>query len=155
MGACVGWTWRFKETGYTNPMSADLILNRLEYTDQSTVGELCVDGVHECWTLEPTARLPAGGPRCIPAGRYEVIMAWSTRFQMSTPHLQNVPGRTFIEIHPGNTAKDTEGCILVGTAKDTNTILNSREAYTALIPKIEAKLKEGQLFIEISGGPAA
>ena len=150
-GFGVGWMWRTKRTGYVNDKVADkLILTRLEHTDQSTVGELCVDGEHQCWTLEPTQRIGIGGPVCIPIGRYEVLMQWSTRFGMDTPHLQDVPGRTFIEIHPGNFPKDTSGCILVGETKDTNAVNNSRKAFTALVKVLEAKLSEGKCWIEIS-----
>jgi len=138
-------------TGYDNPKVSDtLILTRLTYTDQSTIGELCVDGEYQCWCLEPTARAGSPGPVCIPPGKYEILMQWSTRFQMDTPHLQNVPGRTFIEIHPGNFPKDTEGCILVGTTKDTNTVNNSREAFTKLVNVIEIKLSQGKCFLEIA-----
>lgn len=71
----------------------------------STTGTVSVDGSQLCFSLEPTALM-------IPTGTYPVIMAPSHRFERNTPHL-DVPGHTAIEIHGGNTATDSEGCILV------------------------------------------
>lgn len=54
---------------------------------------------------------------CIPAGMYK-----ATRRQFTPKHtfpvyeLVDVPNRTNIQIHPGNTVKDIEGCILIGTS---------------------------------------
>lgn len=123
----------------------------MTFTDKSTIGELFFDSLFECFTLELSARKKDGVKNCIPAGRYEILMLHSARFEMDTPHLQDVPGRTFIEIHPGNRPEDTEGCILLGQGKDVDWVSSSRAAYQALIPKIEAKLAVGKLFIEITG----
>lgn len=144
----IGWTFRFPWTGY---VESKLILIRKTITDQSTIGDLSLDGVFQCYTLELSCRKQDGKKTCIPSGTYEVLMQWSTRFQMNTPHLQNVPGCTFIEIHPGNSAKDTEGCILLGQTQDIDWVGASRAAYKELIPKIEDRLTRGKLFIEITG----
>jgi hypothetical protein len=71
----------------------------------STTGVLLLDGQQTAFTLEPTALM-------IPTGVYPIKMAWSPRFNRNTPHL-DVPGRTEIEIHGGNVATDSDGCILV------------------------------------------
>lgn len=110
-----------------------------------------MDGEMQCFALEPSARKQDGVKNCIPAGKYEITMQYSARFGMDTPHLQDVPGRTFIEIHPGNKPGDTEGCILLGQGKDIDWVSNSRAAYQALIPKIEKKLELGKFYIEITG----
>lgn len=128
-----------------------MILNRVTFTDKSTIGDLFLEGVRQCYTLELSSRKQDGVKNCIPAGSYEILMEWSTRFQMNTPHLQKVPGHTFIEIHPGNKPEDTEGCILLGQTVDTDWVGSSRAAYQALIPKIEKKLETGKLFIGITG----
>jgi hypothetical protein len=52
----------------------------------------------------------------VPAGTYPVKMLWSNRFQRPTPHL-DVPGRTEIEMHGGNRATDSDGCILCADEK--------------------------------------
>jgi uncharacterized protein DUF5675 len=145
----------FRQTGYekrmNNPLDS-MILNRTDFTDKSTIGDLFLDGNWQCFTLELPCRNPNGGKICIPEGKYELLMQWSTRFGMDTPHLQNVPDRTFIEIHPGNKPEDTEGCILLGQSKDVDWVSNSRAAYQALIPFLDEKLKAGKFYISITGG---
>jgi hypothetical protein len=68
----------------------------------------------------------------IPAGTYPVAMAWSPRFERNTPHL-DVPGRTEIEIHGGNVATDSDGCILVAEKRISDyQIYESEPATTAI-----------------------
>ena len=47
----------------------------------------------------------------VPVGTYPIKMLWSPRFDRMTPHL-DVPGRSEIELHGGNHATDSDGCIL-------------------------------------------
>ena len=72
----------------------------------TVTGTLSIDGQPACFTLENEALM-------IPAGTYPTRMQWSERFQRKTPHLFDVPERTLIEIHGGNVAIDSEGCVLV------------------------------------------
>jgi Steigviridae/Suoliviridae L,D-carboxypeptidase/transpeptidase len=111
----------------------DIVVDRLWPSSQATTGVLSIDGKQTCFTLEPPIREMPGvdvaewkikGISAIPRGRYQVKMQESARFGHPTPHLQDVPGFTEIEIHGGNTAKDTEGCILVAEKR-----LNDFEIY--------------------------
>lgn len=114
-----------------------LKLVREPSTTNATVGSLYVDGVWECFTLEDVIRdkkIP--GETAIPSGTYEVRVTWSPRFKRQLPILIAVPGFEGIRIHPGNTARDTDGCILVGIEKQEDTILRSREAFEKLYKKI-------------------
>jgi hypothetical protein len=70
----------------------------------TTTGVLSIDGAQTAFTLEPTALM-------VPAGTYPLKMLWSPRFERITPHL-DVPGRSEIEMHGGNVATDSDGCIL-------------------------------------------
>jgi hypothetical protein len=107
-----------------------LNLKRNSKTSQAVMGELFASNNFVCFTLEhPTLS--------IPTGTYPIHLEFSPRFQMMTPHLSNVPGRTMIEIHPGNTMKNTEGCILVGMDKTTDAVLESRRAYQVLMDRID------------------
>src|ERR1019366_923671 len=60
-------------------------------------------------TLEPPWKNNQPKVSCIPAGVYEVVITLSPRFGRLMPHLLNVPNRTEIEFHYGNTVSDTEG----------------------------------------------
>ncbi len=93
----------------------NLKLLRKTFTEESTIGVLSVNGTAECFTLEDKVRaVKIPGKTAIPAGIYEVTITFSDRFQKPLPLLLNVPNFAGIRIHPGNTAADTEGCILVG-----------------------------------------
>lgn len=130
----------------------NLKLVRRTLTEQSTIGTLSINGVFECFTLEDRVRpVKIHGATAIPAGIYEVAITFSDRFQKPLPLLLNVPNFSGIRIHPGNTAADTEGCILVGTTERKDFIGNSRVAFKALFTKLEAALKREKVFIEVGG----
>jgi len=101
----------------------ELLLKRRPTADETTFGQLFIDGVVECHTLEDAIREVEGEPvalwkihgkTAIPSGRYRVTLENSTRFGPDTITLNAVPGFTSIRVHTGNTAEDTEGCIIVG-----------------------------------------
>ena len=68
----------------------------------------------------------------------------SAHFGRDLPLLVGVPGFDGVRIHPGNTAADTEGCILVGTRLNVEALEQSRVAFDALFPKIQAALAAGE-----------
>lgn len=115
--------------------------------DGATLGVLFVDGVFECFTLEDPIREIRGkevatwkvaGKTAISAGRYSVLVNLSQRFKQLMPLLIAVPGFEAVRIHPGNSAEDTEGCILVGRGRSAGTVSSSRLAFDALVVKIQA-----------------
>lgn len=111
-----------------------LLVQRRPDDGKAVLGELYVDGVFECYTLEPSAN--AAYPTT-PAGTFPVALLFSPRFGETTPHIQNVPGRSFIEMHPGNDPADTEGCTLVGETETTDWVGSSRVAFKKLMAKLE------------------
>lgn len=117
--------------------------------DGCTLGKMSVDGVFQCFTLEDVVREVPGQPvaqwkvqnqTAIPFGTYAVIVDHSQHFNKDLPLLLNVPGFEGVRIHSGNTAADTEGCILVGSRQGTSDVEASRLAFDALFPKIQAAL---------------
>ena len=103
-------------------------LVREEFTTESTVGKLYFrlsdrdSWTWLCWTLEDVVREAPGQPvaawkvkreTAIPRGTYPIRVTRSNRFGVDLPLLLDVPGFEGIRIHGGNTAADTEGCILV------------------------------------------
>ncbi len=129
-----------------------LLLQRDPYEPEATMGALSIDGAPFCVTLEPPLTAPEHP--CIPAGTYPVIIAWSPHFDRPMPHLEDVPGRTEIEIHWGNYPSDTEGCILVGESRGgagAPEVLMSREAFDRLYPQLASAQGEG-ITIEIREG---
>lgn len=133
-----------------------LTLDRKEYDPESTIGDLYLDGVWECCTLEDQVREGAKvlGETAIPEGSYEVLITHSPRFKRMLPLLVDVPGFDGIRIHPGNTTDDTEGCLLVGENVINHAgrpfLTRSRAAFDRLYQKlVAASARHEALVIEV------
>ena len=98
-----------------------------------TFGEIYVNGQQMGVTLEQDLS------KLIPAGTYPARVDTSTHFRRLVIKLDQVPGRTFIEIHPGNRLADTEGCILVGDSRHGNEIWHSSVTLDAIIGALHSK----------------
>lgn len=128
----------------------NITLTRTTFTDQSTIGKLEIDGVHECYTLEPITH---DGPKVqnktsIPYGTYQVVIVPSPRFHRLMPRLENVPSFDGILMHVGNSAKDTDGCILLGQSTGKDYIYSSQAAWDAFYTKLEDA--QGKITITIT-----
>lgn len=127
----------------------NLRLFREPSKDNATLGSLYVDGVWESWTLEDMERpVKLPGVTAIPTGTYRVVIAPSDRFKRMMPRLLDVPGFEGILMHYGNTAADTEGCILVGGTRANAFVGDSRKAFEALFVKLLAAPDTIALSIE-------
>jgi len=131
----------------------DLQLVRRFFTVKATEGDLTVDGLRECITLEDhspwsnAGAVKVPGRTCIPPGRYRIVLVDSQRFGPDTLSLVGVPGFTAIRIHAGNTSAQTEGCILVGQdagAPDDDWIGKSAAALRALKGIMLPRLRTGE-----------
>ena len=113
-------------------------VKRLHRTDNSTIGELTIDGKFECYTLEDIERnVKIKGETAIPKGTYKVIINQSNRFKRLLPLLIGVPNFEGVRIHAGNSNHDTEGCILVGQNRSVDYITKSRKAFDSLFKKMQ------------------
>lgn len=136
-------------------MSARLQLTlRRDPKPTYTPGALYVAQGFQCHTLEdperadPIPSTPANeakvyGDTAIPRGTYDVVINWSPKFQRLMPEVLNVPGFTGIRIHPGNEKRDTSGCILVGSGRREDRLMDSRGAFELLFEKISAAKASG------------
>lgn len=121
-----------------------LTLTRQRVTPLGIFGELHrEDGGVQCYTLEDPKL-------AIPLGTYEIAITFSERFRRPMPLLLNVPERSGIRIHSGNTEADTTGCILVGDGQNEVGVTESRVAYANLFYSIQKALKEEKVFITIT-----
>lgn len=135
-------------------------LKRIIGTKGFTEGRLYIDGVFECYTVEDEDRkLESGGTKlqnqtAIPKGRYGVTISMSNRFKKFLIEILNVEGFTGIRMHSGNSSKDTEGCIIVGSINDRNDdnwIGGSKIAYEKLHKKVKTALSNGEkVTLEVS-----
>lgn len=132
-----------------------LRVERLWKKPAYTVGRLFVDGKFFCNTLEDTVRDLSNekkvyGKTAIPYGEYKVVYNWSPKFGRNLPRLLNVPAFEGILIHPGNTADDSAGCILVGRNTEVGRLTESRYTSDKLNVLIEdAQRRGGSITIEI------
>ena len=126
------------------------------FSDESTIGKLYIDGEYFCETLEDKDRfLEAGGVKiygktCIPRGTYQLAITMSNRFKKELPLLLNVPQFEGIRIHAGNTAADTDGCILLGRTRRNNFVENSRDAVNEFIEKLAKMLEDDEVWVEVA-----
>ncbi|XXJ21492.1 DUF5675 family protein [Desulfovibrio caledoniensis] len=111
---------------------------RLEKSEEGTFGVLRLDGRVQCVTLEPPERGNRVGVSCIPAGTYTCRRVDSPTFG-PTFEVADVPGRTAILFHQGNVARDTHGCILLGSRfgrlGTERGVLDSRAAFAEFLDR--------------------
>ena len=88
-------------------------LVRITTGEDGTFGVLLKDDVPLCVTLELPWRDNQRDVSCIPEGWYQFRQVDSPRFG-DTFEVRDVPGRTNILFHAGNTVEDSSGCILLG-----------------------------------------
>lgn len=150
-----------------------LVLTRDRPLPSRTLGEIrfygfaalgVPDGAGEVYTCEDLDRgLDAAKPEtlaakihgqtAIPVGTYRLAVTRSTRFGRDLPLLLAVPGFRGIRIHPGNTEADTEGCLLVGSARTDAGVTGSRVCSEWLTGLLTRALATGeQVTIEVRRG---
>ena len=135
-----------------------ILLQRHALKAGYTIGRMEINGLYFCDTLEDTDRglresmtedeiaaLKVKGATAIPTGTYRIDMQTrSPRFGRVLPRLVSVKGYTGVLIHSGNTAADTEGCILVGENRERGKVLNSRATLESLLVFLRAAQAEGE-----------
>lgn len=104
------------------------------------------------FTLEDAWRDNQRSISCIPAGTYEVVAhGWEKDSRVKFKQvwrLLDVPGRSGILIHAGNTHADTSGCILVGLGLAISgdaRVTSSKGA----IERLRSKLGQGKFTLVI------
>ena len=146
-----------------------LLVERNWKKEGYTIGKLYVDGEFFCNTLEDKDRglkntmtlaevkkLKITGTTAIPTGTYSVNMnVISPRYsskdwyiknchRAKMPRLEEVPGFIGILIHPGNTAAETDGCLLVGKNDVKGMVTKSKEYFLQLYNKMYAAYQRGE-----------
>lgn len=139
----------------------EILIDRKWKKEDYTIGKLYMNEVPFCETLEDKDRGLSSSMSlkeiktakkatitAIPTGTYKVKMdiispkysakEWYVRncHGARIPRIENVPGYEGVLIHPGNTAADTEGCILVGRNKVKGKVIQSKETFILLYNKM-------------------
>ena len=144
----------------------ELILKRIAKRKGYTIGKLYLSPLGEsergylCDTLEPPciemkvdrtveevlndkSLLKSIKPCAIPEGEYRVSMTYSPRYKTQLPLITGDSRFNSlwqgIRIHAGNTAKDTQGCILVGENQIVGMVINSRITLKTLLTFLKGR----------------
>lgn len=139
-----------------------LTLKRIANRSTYCIGKLYLNGKYLFDTLEDVDRglsdamtedevrnIKVKGETAIPVGIYKVILNYSPKYKRVMPLITNVKGYSGIRIHSGNSAKDTEGCILVGRNTIVGRLTESRKCYDALFKRLQQK-GSNDITIEIT-----
>ena len=154
----------------------ELILKRISLRSEYTIGKLYVDGKYVCDTIEDAVRdldkdgkfangeVKIPGKTAIPYGRYEITMkvkspkysnfskySWAKKYDGYLPRLLNVPHFDGVLIHVGNSALDSEACVLVGENKVVGKVINSVNTFRRLMDEylVPAKKRNEKISITI------
>lgn len=144
-----------------------IIVQRLFRAGRATIGLWTFAGDAEpcAFTLEDAVdvseRAKVAGATRIPAGVYAVTLrtvgGWHERYSRrfmwhrGMLWLQNVPEFEYVLVHPGNTERDTAGCILVAdSASYGGELIQSIPAYQRVYTRALAALERREsLTLEV------
>lgn len=155
-----------------------IVVNRRYKKEGYTIGDMLIDGVWVCNTLEDKdygfdqkntpisliRKTKEQHPKAvaIPRGTYKVSVEFYRNFSVTHPWynttsckgkipcLVDVPGYTGILIHCGSNAGHTSGCILVGYNTIKGGLTNSKNAFVKVCDAIMEASKKGEIIeIEI------
>lgn len=105
-----------------------------------TFGVLKINKRVFCVTLEPPDKLNLKSKSSIPAQQYICNQVNSPKFGL-TYEVANVPGRSYILFHAGNTVEDSSGCILLaqyfGKLRGNRAVLNSGQTFANFMKNME------------------
>jgi hypothetical protein len=127
----------------------EITVSRIWKTPEATTGTISIDGQQKYFSLELPETFEGNqnvpDKCCIPAGTYSVVAYSSPRRGYTVPLLENVPGRSEIEMHIGNYPKDTDGCILIGDKRINDAMIGESEiAFDLFMDEFIAALNAGE-----------
>ena len=134
-----------------------LKIDRAWKKDTYTISRFFIDGIRfyeaiedkdrglaQNWTAAAIKVAKIYGETAIPTGTYKVVLSfsrkfkdkpWAKKYGGQTPEIIGVPGFEGVRIHPGNTADDSLGCILLGENKKKGALVNSKKRYEEFMDK--------------------
>lgn len=117
-----------------------ITVKRISQTQHGTFGVILDGLVPFALTLEDEWKDNKVGVSCIPVGTYHCKKKRFNRGGYDTFEITDVPDRTHILFHRGNTEDDTEGCILVaeefGELNKKTAIQSSRKGFKEFMERL-------------------
>lgn len=141
----------------------ELFLERKFLNENSTEGNLYVDGKWFCHTIEDKVRAKPGewkkevkvyAKTAIPYGRYQVLVTYSPKFKRMLTAVLNVPDFVGIRIHNGSSELSSAGCIIVADKADDgdgnkNRVVNDKAAMNRLCDLVQKTQQKEKVWITI------
>lgn len=150
-----------------------ILLKRIAKKATYTIGKIYVDeqyvcdciedkdrGLKQSMTLEQINKLKVFGQTAIPTGEYKVTLnVISPKYSKSTwykqnangarvPRILNVKGFDGVLIHTGNTAADSQGCVIVGVNDKVGIVSKSKETFKKLYQILQSSKDDITLTIQ-------
>ena len=150
-----------------------ILLKRIAKKATYTIGKIYIDGQYVCdciedkdrglkqsMTLEQINKLKVFGQTAIPTGEYKVTLnVISPKYSKSTwykqnvngarvPRILNVKGFDGVLIHTGNTAADSQGCVIVGVNDKVGIVSKSKETFKKLYQILQSSKDDITLTIQ-------
>lgn len=147
----------------------EIVVYRQKSKEESTRGEMYIDGVKFCDTLEDEFRTKkVMGETRIPSGRYKLgfrefskkqeregnisnmTKKYRSKFDWFFNHIEvkDIPNFSFVYIHVGNYEEDTDACLLVGHGftdyDNESAIWKSKPAFEAFYKTVSPVLQSGE-----------
>lgn len=117
-------------------------IKRFNDSGVETLGGVFIDDISFCLSLELEWNNNKVSASCIPRGEYECTWHESPKYGWCYI-VNDVPLRSHILFHAGNTSDDTRGCILLGRSigkiNGENAVLNSRVAIRNFHTELDKK----------------
>jgi hypothetical protein len=127
-------------------------IKRIDNAEDGVFGVLLLDDQVCCVTLERPWLDNSINISCVPPGVYQCRRVHSPNYG-DTFEISDVPGRTHILFHIGNTIKDSKGCVLLGSKygelKDERAILSSGTAVKKFMEKLKGVISFDLEIIEV------
>lgn len=121
-------------------MNLELIREQ-ETSNGGIMGKLYIDGAFFGYTLENAGT-------AIPTGLFSMFARFSPKFNTFKASI-DVPGRSYIMFHGGNTPDDSAGCILVAKNKDEDAGTISGDLSNVLYERIKTELDAANVVLTI------
>lgn len=119
-------------------------------------------GLDESMSVDDITKKKVYGKTAIPCGTYNLTMnvkspkysnfskyKWAKKYDGYLPRIENVKGFEGILIHVGNTANDSDGCILVGKNTIKGQVTSSTVTFQNLMDNYLWKAKQSNEKITI------
>jgi len=149
----------------------EILIERAYKKADYTIGRFFINGERICETIEDKdrgltqdmkeediRRRKVYGQTAIPTGRYVVGFTYSPKFSQCSyaqgggkiPLIYGVKGFNSIRMHSGNSAKDSEGCVILGENKAVGMVLNSAKTCEKVFARMyESYLRNEPIFLTI------